>query len=173
MDRLVEMSIGDWNIPVRGENNLECVFVRRGCSTECVQDGCRSEHSDVIDGHNKGTDVFAANIPDSRGRGICNDTRNIPSSSNVTLHDLEPEAGMLACDGRGQFVKAFEWIVRDFQIEKREIQTIGVDDAVICEVPEEFYIRRWLIHIVHPFVETCMGGGLDGRAAKVKVIHDL
>jgi hypothetical protein len=91
----------------------------------------------------------------------------------VTLHDLEPEAGMLACDGRGQFVKAFEWIVRDFQIEKREIQTIGVDDAVICEVPEEFYIRRWLIHIVHPFVKTCMGGGLDGRAAKVEVIHDL
>jgi hypothetical protein len=47
---------------------------------------------------------------------------------------------MLAGDGRGQLVEAFEWIVRDLQIEKREIQSIGVDDAVISEVPEEFHI---------------------------------
>ena len=173
MDRLVEMSIGDWNISVRGENNLERLFVRRGCSSECIQDGCRSEHSDVIDGHNKGADVFAANIPDSRGRGICNDTRNIPSSSNVTLHDLETEAGMLAGDGRGQFVEALEWVVGDFQIEKREIHAIGVDNAIVSEVPEEFHIRGRFIQIVHPLVETRMGGSLDGRAAKVEVIHDL
>ncbi|KAI2501925.1 hypothetical protein MHU86_12546 [Fragilaria crotonensis] len=105
---------------------------------EVRQDRCRSEHGDVINGYNEGADVFTANISDPRGRGICNNTGNIPSSPNVTLHDFETEAGMLTGDGRGQFVKAFEWVIRDFQVEGWEIQTVRTDDAVIGKVRRSF-----------------------------------
>jgi hypothetical protein len=80
---------------------------------------------------------------------------------------------MLATDGRRQFVEAIERIVGDLQVDKRDVHTIGVDDAVVSQVSKMLDVGRRFVEIVHTFVKTCMCGSFDGRAAKVKVIHDL
>ena len=42
---------------------------------------------------------------------------------------------MLTSDWRRQFIEAIERIVGDFQVEEREIQTIGIDNTIIGQVP--------------------------------------
>jgi hypothetical protein len=65
MKRLIEVTVNNWDVPIRSKDDLERLYIRRGNSMECFQNRCSGEHSDIIDGHNKGTNICAANIPDS------------------------------------------------------------------------------------------------------------
>ncbi len=91
----------------------------------------------------------------------------------MTLLDFEAEARVFARDRAGQFVKALEGVIRNFEIEGRNVQFVRIDDAVVGEVAQRFHVGRRLIEIVHPFVEAGMCCCLDCRAAKVKIVHDL
>ena len=65
MKRLVEVTVNNGDVPIRGEDNFERLLIRRGDSLEYVQNGCCGEHGNVIDGHDKGTNIFATDISDS------------------------------------------------------------------------------------------------------------
>ena len=173
MKRLVEMTIGDRDITIWGKNDLEGLFVRRRGGAESIQDGRRGEHCNVVDGHDKGTNILPTNIADPRGSGVGDDARDKTALADVAFFDLKTKAGMLAGDGRRQFVKTVEWIIRDVQVEEREVHTIGIDNAVLGQILQKLDIGRRFIEIVHPFIEACMGGSLDSRTAKVEVVHDL
>ena len=135
MKWLIEVTVDDWNISIGGEDNLERTFVGRGDGFEGSSDARSRENRDVVDGYDKGANIFATNVPNPRGRGIRDDSRDISSLSNVALLDFETEVWMLARDRRGQLIKTFERIVGHFQVDGREIQTVMIDHAIICQIP--------------------------------------
>jgi hypothetical protein len=117
MQRLIEMTIDDWNVAIWSEDDLERRIVGCCSGAKSIQDGRHSEHGNIVDRHNKGADIFATNISDPRGNCVGDDSRNKTVFSDVAFLDIEAEAGMLATDGRGQLVEAIERIVGDLQVE--------------------------------------------------------
>ena len=87
--------------------------------------------------------------------------------------DLKAEAWVFARDRAEQFVVALEGIIRNVEVEGRNVQFVRIDDAVVGKVAQRFHFGRRLVQIVHAFVESGMRCCLDGRAAEVKIVHDL
>jgi hypothetical protein len=167
------MTIGGRDVSVWGENDLDRWFVGRRGGVKGIDNGRRYEHGNVVDGHDEGITVLSTDILYTRHSGVGEDNRGKTAFPVVTLFDLESKEGVLASNGRGQVVEAFERVVGDFQVEEGEIQTIRVDDAVIGEKLQEFDVEIQFVEVVHSLVKSRVRSGLDGRAAKVKVVHYL
>jgi hypothetical protein len=71
----------------------------------------------------------------------------------VALLYLETKTGVLARDGMRQFVEPFKRIIRDFQIDGRKRQAIGIDDTIRRKVLQDLYVWGRFVQVIHPFVE--------------------
>ena len=56
--------------------------------------------------------------------------------------DLETEARMFARDRAGQFIEALKRVVRNFQVDGRDVQFVRIDYAVVGEVAQRFHVWR-------------------------------
>jgi hypothetical protein len=124
MERLLEVTIGDRDVAFRRKHNCEGLLVGRCNSVERGYDGFGCEDGDIVDGHDKCADIFTSNIANSRCRRMQDNTRNVSVCPDVTILDLEAEARVFAHDRAGQFVEELEGIIRNVEVEGRNVQFV-------------------------------------------------
>jgi hypothetical protein len=74
MERLLEVTIGNRDVAFWRKHNCEGMHVGRCNSMEHGYNGCGYEDGDVVDGHDKCTDILMLNIANSRCRRIRDNT---------------------------------------------------------------------------------------------------